>query len=121
MNNFELDKKAKELMDTETHYNLARRVVELEDDGLSKKESKMENEEYTHPWVISGKEAMESEIKINHYFVYFGGDKWSYQVSKENGIETTGNPTFEEFNEAAGLSVLLPIARAMYHAAWPEK
>lgn len=30
MNNFELDERAKELMDTETHYNLARRVVELE-------------------------------------------------------------------------------------------
>lgn len=30
MNNYELDKKAKELVDSETPYNLARRVVELE-------------------------------------------------------------------------------------------
>lgn len=29
MNNYELDKKAKELADTEHPYNLARRVVEL--------------------------------------------------------------------------------------------
>lgn len=64
---------------------------------------------------------MESEIKINHYLVSFDGPGWSYKVSKENGIETTGNPTFEDFNEAAGLCVLLPIARAMYYAAWPEK
>lgn len=30
MNNYELDKKAKELVDSETPYNLARSLVELE-------------------------------------------------------------------------------------------
>lgn len=30
MNNFELDKRAKELVDTTTHYGLARRVAEYE-------------------------------------------------------------------------------------------
>lgn len=40
MDNYELDKKAKELVDTEHPYNLARRVVELESRlGITAKDS----------------------------------------------------------------------------------
>lgn len=116
MNNFELDERAKELMDGETHYNLARRVIELE----SKEESKMENKAMT---VDSSTLMVSNSVVEKYYPIYLENidQGWSFGVEKSTGIETTGNPTFEQFFNAAKFFMSELTAQAMYYAAWPEK